>query len=691
MPALFYAQASGSAPLTYQWRLNATDIPGATNQALIFDRCVVSNSGSYQLLAINSQGTGVSAKATLSVTDSAPFMIVVPTNQASYPGGAVTFYSSADGSFPLSYQWWFNGNPLAGATTPNLSLTNISPTNGGQYSLTASNAFGIVTNPASLFVSQVFDWQAYFFPMTNANDVVDVGINTWSEAAVQRNGTVALIHTYYGTAPPVPVAATNIVQVFGEASNWRALRRDGSILLWDPTATLSPVPPLTNAVAISYKMALLADGTVTNLGFFVPAGLSNIVAITCDGSSAAALRSDGTLVGWTNGPWFVVSGASNIIAVAQFGGLYALRTDQTMMGWGSTVPAGISNIVAIAAMQSTVLALKNDSSLTGWGSYLPSPRPTYVSAIVGNASGIAAAGFIAPFISGNPSFRVVPAGTDTLISTRVTGTQPIRYQWQFNGSNLPNATNIYVKISNVQLKDVGAYSLSVTNAFGGATGLVATIADATPTAPTITLQPTNQTISRGSTAAFNVGVKGSMPFTYQWQFYGTNLPGLTNSSLVITQALVANRGPYDVVVSNSTGWTISSNATLTVLIPLAESLNTTGLVWTSSGNIPWFGQVEITHDGMDAAQSGAITDNQQSMLQTTMTGPGSISFWWKVSSEQFFDTLIFSISGVEQARISGEVDWQQRSFPVASGVQTLTWVYSKDSSNNSGQDAAWVD
>jgi hypothetical protein len=54
----------------------------------------------------------------------------------------------------------------------------------------------------------------------------------------------------------------------------------------------------------------------------------------------------------------------------------------------------------------------------------------------------------------------------------------------------------------------------------------------------------------------------------------------------------------------------------------------------TSGDVPWFGESAITHDGVDAAQSGAIGNNQVSTLQTIMVGPGSVTFWWKVSSEQ---------------------------------------------------------
>lgn len=42
--------------------------------------------------------------------------------------------------------------------------------------------------------------------------------------------------------------------------------------------------------------------------------------------------------------------------------------------------------------------------------------------------------------------------------------------------------------------------------------------------PTITLQPTNQIVLNGSNVVFSLAVSGTGPFTYQWQFNGTNLP-----------------------------------------------------------------------------------------------------------------------------------------------------------------------
>jgi hypothetical protein len=107
----------------------------------------------------------------------------------------------------------------------------------------------------------------------------------------------------------------------------------------------------------------------------------------------------------------------------------------------------------------------------------------------------------------------------------------------------------------------------------------------------------------------------------------------------------------------------------------------------------WFPENVVTHDGVAAAQSGSITNSMYTELETTVTGPGTLTFWWKVSSEEYFDFLSFYIdSGTPAAAsISGEVDWQPMTFPIASGSHTLIWIYAKDPDVSVGQDAGWLD
>jgi endonuclease/exonuclease/phosphatase family metal-dependent hydrolase len=127
-------------------------------------------------------------------------------------------------------------------------------------------------------------------------------------------------------------------------------------------------------------------------------------------------------------------------------------------------------------------------------------------------------------------------------------------------------------------------------------------------------------------------------------------------------------------------------------IPLGDAVDAPTLAWTSGGSAVWMGQTNVTFDTQDSAASGAILDGQESWLETSVTGPGVVSFRWKVSSESSYDLLECYTNGVlAVAGISGEVDWQPVQFFVGAGPHAVRWRYVKDVSLLSGQDRGWVD
>ncbi len=160
----------------------------------------------------------------------------------------------------------------------------------------------------------------------------------------------------------------------------------------------------------------------------------------------------------------------------------------------------------------------------------------------------------------------------------------------------------------------------------------------------------------------------------------TNLTGTTTITLTAT---------------NNAGLVTKKMILVTVAMPLLldeASLNDTNLTWLSGGTAPWFGQSYISHDGVAAAQSGSIVNGGESWLETTVSGPGILTFWWKVSSEANYDWLEFYVNGVVQTnRISGVVDWQEQRVELPPGILTLRWRYSKDPSGGVGFDTAWLD
>jgi hypothetical protein len=131
----------------------------------------------------------------------------------------------------------------------------------------------------------------------------------------------------------------------------------------------------------------------------------------------------------------------------------------------------------------------------------------------------------------------------------------------FNGTNIAGATGTSLVLTNAQLADAGVYSVLVTNLYGSAVSSNAVLAVNLPGPPTISLQPTNQTVLAGGNAAFCVTSSGFLPLHYQWIFNGTNLlGGQTNALLILTNVQLSQAGNYAVVVANAYDSVTSSNA-----------------------------------------------------------------------------------------------------------------------------------
>ncbi|HLS27307.1 MAG TPA: hypothetical protein VK041_01550, partial [Opitutales bacterium] len=121
--------------------------------------------------------------------------------------------------------------------------------------------------------------------------------------------------------------------------------------------------------------------------------------------------------------------------------------------------------------------------------------------------------------------------------------------------------------------------------------------------------------------------------------------------------------------------------------------------WRTGFDHPWFGQEDrvladgssSSSDGIDAAQSAPIAVGETSWLERVFPdGPAIIRFQWKISAEPT-DTLVFSISGKEQARISGSEDWSEVEFLIPAGPQLLRWEFVKEAVSQTAEDAAFLD
>ncbi len=81
-----------------------------------------------------------------------PAILAAPASQSAGVGSSVTFSVSVQGTMPFSYQWLFNGQPLAGQTNATLTLNNVSANQAGAYSVIVSNSAGTVTSASANLV-----------------------------------------------------------------------------------------------------------------------------------------------------------------------------------------------------------------------------------------------------------------------------------------------------------------------------------------------------------------------------------------------------------------------------------------------------------------------------------------------------------------------------------------------------------
>ena len=130
--------------------------------------------------------------------------------------------------------------------------------------------------------------------------------------------------------------------------------------------------------------------------------------------------------------------------------------------------------------------------------------------------------------------------------------------------------------------------------------------------------------------------------------------------------------------------------------PVADAVGAAGLVFSTGGDAEWVVQTDVVHGGESALRSGKIGDLQDTWVMTEVSGAGTVSFWWKASSEHYrqypIDYVSFSVDGEEVVRLGGNSAWTNVVVEVeGNGTHYLSWTYCKDDMITDGEDCAWLD
>lgn len=146
--AVFTVQATGASPLAYKWFVGGIEQMGIVGSILTFGPTKITDSGKSVIVIVSNQfGSTTSAPAILTVTSSNdPQIVTQPRNVEAKSGATVSFSVVADGTQPLTYQWFNQFGAISGATSA--TYTTVAGTNTAGWRL-----FCVVTNPNGQAVS----------------------------------------------------------------------------------------------------------------------------------------------------------------------------------------------------------------------------------------------------------------------------------------------------------------------------------------------------------------------------------------------------------------------------------------------------------------------------------------------------------------------------------------------------------
>jgi len=259
------------------------------------------------------------------------------------------------------------------------------------------------------------------------------------------------------------------------------------------------------------------------------------------------------------------------------------------------------------------------------------------SLIASNSAGImtnsmtltVSSGSVAPQIAG-PTDQTVVQSNNATFTASVSGLPVPTLRWRVNGADISGATGSSLTVTNVQFAQNGyVYSLVASNSVGLATNS-ATLNVLVPAS--ISLQPTNVSVTVGSAAVFSVNAIGVPSVKYQWRKNGSPIANATNASYTTPNVAGAdNDSIYSVIVSNSVAVVTSSNAVLTALSTMSGTFlptnNATGIAPDQQLRLVFPSPIELFTNGViqlrDAANHSVVAIIDAAQFVTFIPGNAS--------------------------------------------------------------------
>ncbi len=552
--------ANGDAPLAYQWRKDAGNVSGATSALLNISPANTNDSGNYMVVVTNAYGSVTSSVAIVLITNippTPPVITLQPQSQMVVAGENPLFTITANGTSPLSYQWFKGVNPISGGTNATLNLSAVTSGDAGIYSVVVTNLYGSATSSnasltvlaAGSYTNVVASSWATVRDGTNYNFDIDEASLGYVLTKYSLTGAAAKEYLQFDLAGKSPdtsasftLTCTRFSSGGSQAVQLWALNQPytsfSNNIVWG-TAQANETNSnsmLTNGTftATSLLTTFVGGGTGTNT-FIIPAPWGQFVQN--NKLILAITAMEATTPNTNSSAGSRVSIVSNSLPILRFSVNTGIASNQFYFAHdnGPGFNTGDENLYITNA---------SGGSYSVWSSADPAlPVTSWKSE------------------GATAEFPIVSKPGNSVYGITVTpGTSPAYYIFARTntGSYLTSEPLMWLTTD-----DYATFNLYGTNMPISTNGIFAF-----GTAPSITQHPQSQTATAGSGVTFSVAASGSAPLTYQWRKGGSPIGFATDTNYVINPVSLGDAGNYDVVVANSFGSVTSSVAVLTVSNPV---------------------------------------------------------------------------------------------------------------------------
>jgi hypothetical protein len=315
--SLYAYDPYGAQKWEFSTRENITSAPTVGSDGTVYfstDANLYAVKGSAPLAATSWPVEGGNPRRSFRATVP-PAFTSVPLSTNAVFGDSASFTAAASGTPPLNYQWSFDGTVLSDATNSTLTLSQVTMTNAGTYSVQAMNpATGllVITNTMLTVTpaNPMINWSALgniVFGTPLGSNQLSATANTAGTFTYQpATGFLLPAGTNVLTAAFTPTDSLDYITV--EVTNTLVIEQQTPVITWNPLQNLT-YPASLGSTQLSatanvtggfnYQPAngsILPAGTNVLTGTFVPADLIDYTSITA--SNSLVVTPGTPIIGW---------------------------------------------------------------------------------------------------------------------------------------------------------------------------------------------------------------------------------------------------------------------------------------------------------------------------------------------------------------------------------------------------------